>query len=51
MNDNPIRFPRKIDAILMEDIAYFSVKTISTKNFSRVYWNVIFLDKMKLDGN
>lgn len=26
MNDNPIRFPRKIDAILMEDIAYFFCK-------------------------
>mgnify|MGYP000340983294 CR=1 FL=1 len=45
-------FSKKIDAILMEDISnIFSVKTISTKNFSRVYWNVIFLDKMKLDGN
>lgn len=33
MKDNPKRFPRKIDAILMEDIAYFLCKDNFYKDF------------------
>lgn len=33
MRDNPQRFPRKIDAILMEDIAYFLCKDSFYKDF------------------
>lgn len=33
MRDNPERFPRKIDAILMEDIAYFFCKDSFYKDF------------------